>query len=360
MNTRKSYMPQFLSFNMKTEHKFYKQDSRKLSSKDISDIDLVITSPPYPMIEMWDDIFSTMNENIEENLESENGSLAFEKMHEELDKVWEEIDKVISDKGIVCINIGDATRKIGDDFEIYPNHARIINKFSEMNYSMLPSILWRKPTNKASKFMGSGMIPPNAYVTLEHEHILIFRKDGLRSVTGDDRKNRYNSSYFWEERNKWFSDLWTDITGEIQRSTEHNSREVTAAYPFTLPYRLIQMYSIQGDTILDPFLGTGTTSLASASSARNSIGFEISEEFINSSRKRLQNSIKKITEQKNTERIQSHIEFINESNKTFKYTSKYYDFDVTTKQERKMKLYNVSEVRDENGTIHINYEFFNG
>lgn len=343
---------------MKTTHKFYNYDARKLSSKEIKDINLVVTSPPYPMIEMWDDVFSEMNNDIRKNIDNEDGEKAFENMHKELDKVWESIDEIISDEGIVCINIGDATRKIGDDFKLYPNHSRITQKFIELGYSILPSILWRKPTNKASKFMGSGMIPPNAYVTLEHEHILIFRKNGLRRINGDKKNKRYNSSYFWEERNNWFSDLWMDIQGETQSSNEHE-REVTAAYPFEIPYRLIQMYSIQGDTILDPFLGTGTTAIACASSARNSIGFDIDGEFIDSSREKLCDKIKNITSDINQKRIDSHINFIENSNKNFKYESERYEFDVTTKQEKNMILYDIDDIVEKENIVQITHKPFN-
>lgn len=234
------------------------------------------------MIDMWDDIFAEMNSDIKSELDNDNGWESFELMHKELDKVWDGVDEVLTSSGTACINIGDATRKIGENFNIYPNHARIINKFQDLGYDVLPCVLWRKPTNKASKFMGSGMMPGNAYVTLEHEYILIVRKDGTRKFNKNRKEQRYTSAYFWEERNHWFSDLWEDVKRESQ-FTISQSRDVAASYPLEIPYRLIQMYSIQEDTVLDPFLGTGTTSIDAASSGRNSIGVDIDDSFIKTS-----------------------------------------------------------------------------
>ena len=103
------------------------------------------------------------------------------------------------------------------------------------------------------------MYPGGAYVTLEHEYILILRKNGKRKFTTQpEKQNRRESAYFWEERNIWFSDIW-DLKGIRQDIQQKDIRTRSAAFPFELAYRLINMYSVFGDTILDPFLGTGTT-----------------------------------------------------------------------------------------------------
>jgi len=137
-------------------------------------------------------------------------------MHENLNEVWEEIDRVMAPGGIACINVGDALRKIGETFRLYSNHSRIIDYFENAGYLVLPAIIWRKQTNKPNKFMGSGMLPPNAYVTLEHEFILIFRK-GTRTFSSEEKVARRKSSYFREERNLWFSDVWADLKGAGQK-----------------------------------------------------------------------------------------------------------------------------------------------
>ena len=145
---------------------------------------------------------------------------------------------------------------------------------------MLPDILWRKPTNAPNKFLGSGMLPAGAYVTYEHEYILIVRKGGPRKFSPADKARRRRSAFFWEERNVWFSDVWLDLVGTRQLLgnaglDDPDARARSAAYPFELACRLIQMHSLIGDTVLDPFLGTGTTTAAAIASGRSSIGFEL-------------------------------------------------------------------------------------
>lgn len=244
-----------------------------------SSIDLVVTSPPYPMIEMWDGIMARQSPGIAAALANMNGEEAFELMHLELDKVWREVERVLKPGGFACINIGDATRTLGGKFALYPNHARIISAFLQLGLANLPNILWRKQTNAPNKFMGSGMLPAGAYVTLEHEWILIFRKGGKREFkTVEEKRLRSESAFFWEERNAWFSDIW-DLKGAKQSIKNPETRERSAAYPFEVPYRLISMYSVKGDTVLDPFLGTGTTSVAALAAERHSVGYEIDSAF---------------------------------------------------------------------------------
>jgi DNA modification methylase len=252
------------------------QEMEKIGSGSVQ---LIVTSPPYPMIEMWDEILGSQNDDIVNAQKAKNGSLSFELMHRELDKIWEQAARVLAPGGFACINIGDATRTIDENFSLYNNHSRIVSAFIKLGFSNMPNIIWRKQTNAPNKFMGSGMLPAGAYVTLEHEWILIFRKGGKRIFkTEEDKELRRESAFFWEERNVWFSDVW-DLKGVKQKIEGPESRARTAAYPFELPYRLINMYSVKGDTVLDPFLGTGTTTLAAMASQRNSIGVEIDAAF---------------------------------------------------------------------------------
>ncbi len=317
---------------MKTSHSIYFKDSTDMSEIDSNSIDLIITSPPYPMIEMWDNLFSSQDRRIKKALEDQNGKLAFELMHEKLNRVWNESIRTLKDGGIICINIGDATRKIGDTFQLFPNHVKVSQFFQDNDCIALPLILWRKPTNSPTKFMGSGMLPSNAYVTLEHEYILIFRKGKLKRKFKPKSEKRYHSAFFWEERNKWFSDVWRDIKG-VSQSLENNNglRERSGAFPLELPYRLINMFSIYGDTILDPFWGTGTTSLASMILARNSFGFEINKEFMNIFESNIKN-IKKTTKEIYQKRLKKHVHFITKfsNEKKIKYTSQNYKFPVIT------------------------------
>ena len=206
-----------------------------------------------------------------------NYDTAFELMHQKLDRTWKSVFRVLKKGGIMCINIGDSTRTLDDIFKLYNSHSRILNFCISIGFSSLPSILWKKSTNSPNKFMGSGMYPVGSHVTLEHEHILIFRKGQRREfLTKEEKNNRHESAFFWEERNAWFSDTWRGMQGKLQ-DIYSNERERSAAFPFELAYRLINMFSVKNDLVLDPFLGTGTTTKAAICSQRNSIGFELSE-----------------------------------------------------------------------------------
>uniref|UniRef100_UPI0026357990 DNA-methyltransferase n=1 Tax=Haloplanus sp. TaxID=1961696 RepID=UPI0026357990 len=234
---------------MRTSHALYPADAADMDAVPDESVHLVVTSPPYPMIDLWDDLFSARDPGVRAALDAGDGDAAFELMHAQLDDVWSEVDRVLAPGGIVCVNVGDATRSVDGRFQQYPNHARIVDALRTRGLTPLPDVLWRKPTNSLTKFMGSGTLPPNAYVTLEHEYILLFRKGDTRSFPpGDDR--RYESAFFWEERNRWFSDLW-EIRGEKQGLDDHEERrDRSAAFPLDLPLRLIHMFSVRGDRVL--------------------------------------------------------------------------------------------------------------
>lgn len=346
---------------METVHKILFQDSRNLSNIADGSIELIVTSPPYPMVEMWDEIFSIQNPQIKEALINKDGFSAFELMHQELDKVWRQIYRVLKIGGIACINIGDTARTIGGDFQLYNSHQRILSSCLKLGFQNLPNIIWRKQTNAPNKFMGSGMLPPGAYVTLEHEYILILRKGNRREFSKpEEKKNRSESAYFWEERNLWFSDLWEGLKGTRQNLNDKELRERSAAYPFELPYRLINMFSVKGDTVLDPFLGTGTTTLATISTQRNSIGVEIDPNFQNSITKKILNSkhhLNEIIKQ----RILDHIRFTENFQKTrgvLKYQNQYHKFPVMTKQEIEIKICQIQDIsRTDNTEFSVSYQF---
>lgn len=341
---------------METSSVLYTRDACDMAEIEDKSIDCIITSPPYPMIEMWDEQFAKQSPNIRTALERDDGKSAFDHMHRRLDTVWKECDRVLADGGVICINIGDATRKIEGSFQLFPNHARITSKLTELGLRQLPGILWRKPTNSAAKFMGAGMLGLNAYVTLEHEHILIFRKGDNRSTSGVESKRRRESAYFWEERNQWFSDVWTDLKGVRQSIPERHkeARKRSGAFPIQLPLRLIEMFSIYGDTVLDPFSGTGTTQLAAAMAARSSIGYEIAEDFQTICNERMQ-SAKPLSSERNQRRLEDHIHFVEKrerENKPLKHTNDFYNFGVTSAQEKQIKLYDVSGTMRNGRTTH--------
>src|SRR3990167_8898459 len=332
---------------MKTMHKVVYRDAREMEEVRSKSIDLVITSPPYPMIEMWDKMFSLQNPEISDALKENNGEKAFELMHMEMDKVWKEVYRGLKTGGIACINIGDATRSLNGKFRIYPNHARILNSCLKLGFHALPHILWIKETNKPDKFMGSGMLPVGAYVTLEHEHILILRKGDKREFKKPEEKlNRQKSAFFWEERNIWFSDKWKDINGVFQKLNHSKLRERSGAYPIELTYRLINMFSVQGDVVLDPFLGTGTTALGAMASGRSSIGYEIDNNFKEFIEDRIK-EIKNIVDEYVKDRLEKHRIFVKkrqEEKGEIKYTNKNYNFPVVTRQETNLCIPMIKEI----------------
>lgn len=343
---------------MNSTHKILYTDASDLKDIDDKTISLLITSPPYPMIEMWDDIFACQNGEIKNAIQEGDGTKAFELMHVILDKVWKEMDRVLCPGGIACINIGDATRTVGSQFQLYPSHARIIKHFREMGFQSLPEILWRKQTNAPNKFMGSGMLPPSAYVTLEHEFILIFRKGGKRDFTEQTQKDLRNASaFFWEERNTWFSDVW-EFKGITQFLENGEARKRSAAFPFDLAYRLVNMFSIKGDTIIDPFLGTGTSVLAAMASGRNSVGVEIDKKLEGVIVGRLSAAAEFCNEYIEN-RLKAHVDFVNgrlKTGKEMKYHNQFFDLPVMTGQETGLEipfLKNVKRI----GDVSINVEY---
>jgi DNA modification methylase len=331
---------------METQHRVVVGDSRRLDEVEDDSVELVVTSPPYPMIEMWDDAFADLNPSIRDALDAGEGREAFELMHAELNAVWSEVKRVLVDGGIACINVGDATRTVDGSFRVYQNHSRVVDALADRGFEPLPEILWRKPVNSAAKFMGSGMLPPNAYVTLEHEYVLVFR-NGTRSRRFEPgAERRYGAAYFWEERNRWFSDVWTGITGDLQSLEDGDLRDRSAAYPFEIPYRLINMYSVYGDTVLDPFWGTGTTSLAALVAGRNSVGYELREEFTRVFDDRVSEA-PGLSETVIRTRLRDHRAFVEETRESgddFAYEADNYAFPVTTKQETELQFYRVKGV----------------
>lgn len=239
-----------------------KGDAReKLYGLKYETIALIITSPPYPMIKKWDELFDIGRRR--------NSYMVFQLQHESLlDPIWAHCGQLLIPGGILCINIGDATRTYNDEFMCYPNYARITMACMTLGFRPLIPILWKKISNRPNAFLGSGMLPPNAYVSQDHEYIAIFRKGGLRQFkTAQEKENRRCSQYTKEERDLWFRQVW-EIPGA------KNSKD-TSAFPSEIPERLVRMFSVEGDRVLDPFCGTGTTIEAANKYGRIGIGITL-------------------------------------------------------------------------------------
>jgi DNA modification methylase len=232
-------------------------DARRLDAIPDDSVQLVITSPPYPMIPQWDGLFQRL------------GAPDYPAMLKVLEDAWRASYRVLAPGGILCVNIGDALRTTDGAFRLWSNHAETLVAAERVGFRPLPYILWKKPTNKPNAFLGSGFLPPNAYVTLDCEFILLFRKGDLRRWPAHDPR-RAASRFSRTERDRWFSQIWSDIRGAPQRTARGRS----AAFPIAIPERLVRMFSVGGDTVLDPFAGTGTTLEAASRWGRDAIGVE--------------------------------------------------------------------------------------
>jgi modification methylase len=351
------------ALTMITTHTIFFENSRDMGAIASASAHLVVTSPPYPMIEMWDDMFGGQNKDILRALLKAEGLHAFELMHQELDPVWKEVYRILKSGGLACINVGDAARTIAGNFSLYPNHIRILTCLLKLGFSPLPLILWRKTTNAPNKFMGSGMLPAGAYVTLEHEYILIVRKGPKRVFEpAEDKQIRRESAFFWEERNQWFSDVWTDLVGTRQMMTDRTARLRSAAFPFELAFRLINMFSAKGDTVVDPFAGTGTTMRAAMAAGRNSIGYEIETTFrdvLFPQAAGQTQAVVSISNNRIHERLRRHLDFVQhrlETKGEIKHNNKYYHFPVMTRQEVELFFNPLEHIRlTAANTIEVTY-----
>lgn len=242
----------------------YFHSSEEMPELGDNSIGAVITSPPYPMIQKWDPIW-------ESSLSPFNN---WQEQHNFLLQVWRECYRVLVPGGICCINIGDATRSHKEDgrgFRCWPNFAAIQIGCTAIGFVPLVPIFWRKISNKPNAFLGSGFQPPNAYVSQDCEYIAIFRKGSLRQFKGKD-PIRYDSSYTKEERDKWFQQIW-EVPGA------KGSKE-TSSWPLEIPYRLMRMFTVKDDTILDPFCGSGEARFLFEQHSRSFVGYEVNQDAV--------------------------------------------------------------------------------
>jgi modification methylase len=363
---------------MQTDHRIIFGSAVDLPAIADDSVELVVTSPPYPMIEMWDAGFVAQDPGIGERLAAADGPGGWARMHALLDAVWDECARVLRPGGFLCINIGDATRTIGGDFRLYTNHSRITAAMEARGMHSLPPIIWRKPANGPNKFMGSGTLPAGAYVTLEHEYVLIFRAGGKRTFSPAEMDRRRRSACFWEERNEWYSDLW-EVRGVRQRMDAAGAgaagagagatgagdggagagtpgegttgdggapglavrRDRSGAFPFEVAFRLISMYSSQEDTVLDPFLGTGTTTLAAMAAGRSSIGVEIDETLTEAIEATL-TAAPAVSREQQAARFAAHLAFLVERHAAGGTSPAHrnvpHDVPVVMRQERELTL----------------------
>lgn len=256
-----------------TTHRLIQGDARNVPFLKNESIHLIVTSPPYWTLKRY-------NENPDQL-----GHVAdYEEFIGELAKVWTEMYRILVPGGrLVCV-VGDVclSRRNYGRHVVFPLHSDIAVACRKIGFDNLNPIIWHKIANASyevsngSKFLGKPY-EPNAIIKNDIEFILMQRKPGgYRQPTERQRKLSMISK---EEYNKWFQQFW-NINGA-------STRDHPAPFPQELAYRLIRMFSFVGDTVVDPFCGTGTTMIAAMKTARNSIGIEVDPEYCKMTEDRL-------------------------------------------------------------------------
>ena len=249
----------------KTFQKLINGDARDLSFLGDESIHLVVTSPPYWNLKRYND-----------NPDQLGHINDYESFLGELEKVWSEVFRILVPGGrLVCV-VGDvcvSRRRFGRHL-VFPLHADICVLCRKIGFDNLNPIIWHKIANASfevengSKFLGKPY-EPNAIIKNDMEFILMQRKPGgYRKPTEEQRKL---SKIEKKDFNSWFQQIW-NITGA-------STRNHPAPFPLKLATRLVRMFSFHGDTVLDPFCGTGTTMIAALRYGRNSIGIDIDPEY---------------------------------------------------------------------------------
>jgi site-specific DNA-methyltransferase (adenine-specific) len=256
-----------------TAHRLILGDARRIPYIADSSIHLVITSPPYWTLKKY-------NEN-----DGQLGHISdYESFLVELAKVWNEAYRVLVPGGRLIIVVGDVclSRRSNGRHVVVPLHADIAVNCRKIGFDNLNPIIWHKISNASyeisngSKFLGKPY-EPNSIIKNDIEFILMQRKPGgYRQPTA---RQRELSLIAKDDYNKWFRQFW-NIGGA-------STKRHPAPFPLELPYRLIRMFSFWGDTLLDPFSGTATTTLAAMKTGRNSIGIEIDSEYNRQAAERL-------------------------------------------------------------------------
>lgn len=249
---------------MKTIHKIITGDSRQMNLLPDKSVHLVITSPPYWQLKDY----GTENQiGFHESYESYINNLNL---------VWKESHRVLHPGCRLCINIGDqfARSVYYGRYKVIPIRTEIIKFCETIGFDYMGAVIWQKVTTTnttgGATIMGSFPFPRNGILKIDYEFILLFKKQGIPPKATKEQKEL--SAMTKEEWNTYFSGHWY-FAGAKQDGH-------IAMFPEELPARLIKMFAFAGDTVLDPFLGSGTTSLAARHLGRNSVGYEINPDFI--------------------------------------------------------------------------------
>jgi DNA modification methylase len=264
---------------LKTSHVLYRGDARELGFIKDRTVHLIVTSPPYWTLKEYRDSDGQMG-HIED----------YRAFIRELNRVWAHCYRVLVPGGrLVCV-VGDvclSRRKNGGEHTVVPLHASIQVECRNLGFSNLAPIIWYKIANAKYEAQGNGAgflgkpYEPNSVVKNDIEFILMERKPG--GYRSPSIETRVLSVISGDQHRAWFQQIWSDVTGA-------STRNHPAPYPLELAERLVRMFSFVGDTVLDPFTGTGTTNLAAATWGRNSIGVEIDSDYYDQAKKRFSSS----------------------------------------------------------------------
>ena len=249
---------------MNITHKIINGDSRQMSQLNDKSVHLIITSPPYWQLKDY---------GTEDQIGFHD---SYESYINNLNLVWSECARVLHDGCRLCINIGDqfARSTYYGRYKVIPIHSEIIRFCEAIGLDFMGQIIWQKTTTMNTSgggaVMGSFPYPRNGIVKLDFEYILLFKKQG--NAPKPTAGQKAGAAMTNEEWNTYFNGHWY-FNGAKQ--DKH-----LAMFPEELPTRLIKMFSFEGETVLDPFMGSGTTALAARKLGRNSVGYEINPEYI--------------------------------------------------------------------------------
>ena len=257
-----------------TTHRIILGDSREMPEIPDASVHLVVTSPPYANLKSYEAGNPSQLGDIDD----------YEKFLDELDKVWEQCARVLVPGGRICCVVGDVNvaRSNGGRHYVLPLAADIRIRGRRLGLDHLQGITWYKVANikleasRSSRYLGKPNLP-GGVVKNDTEHIVFLRKPGYRSPSAAMEDASFIPT---EDYMRWFRSIWEDVSGA-------SLREHPAPFPLEIPSRLIRMFSFAGDTVLDPFLGTGTTSLAVMKWGRSSIGYEVETRYISIVKRRL-------------------------------------------------------------------------
>ena len=236
-------------------NKIIQKSSESMDELPDSSIHLMVTSPPYNVGKEYDE------------------DLTLESYRNFLKRVWQEVHRVLVPGGRACINVANLGRK-----PYIPLHAFIVEDMIELGFLMRGEVIWDKASSASpSTAWGSWQSAANPTLRDVHEYILIFSKDTFGRKNPDKRENTISKEEFLE------------LTKSVWRFPAERAKKIghPAPFPVELPYRTIQLYTFEGEVVLDPFMGSGQTGIAAIKANRRYVGYEIDREYVRLAEKRI-------------------------------------------------------------------------